>query len=371
MIYLDNASTTKIDPVVLEEMMPYLKEEYGNPGSIHYLGIRARDAVKLARERVARAINAEPEEIIFTSGGTESNNLAMKLASDFWGFRQSIVATSATEHNSMKRAIGRYSVRKIVYPTYDSPEELLRRIKKEKKLSTITSFMYVNNELGFVNPVYKICEYCTEELGGISIVDAVQALGIEEIDVKHMMCDFLSISSHKIHGPKGIGALYIRKDFKDRYCPNPLILGGEFQEFGLRGGTENVAGIVGFGKACELINVEENKNTISELRKEFVNGLKFDHKINYDREDSKIISLTIPGVDAETLVLMLSSMNVYISAGSACKSLEQKPNEVLLSAGMSEDEARNTVRISLSTHNTIEEMRTSSNVLKTCVDLLK
>lgn len=371
MIYLDNASTTKIDPEVLKEMMPCLEDCYGNPGSIHYMGVEARKYIDIARERVARAINADPDDIIFTSGGSESNNLAVKFVCDIWGKPRCDILTSNLEHDSMKKAVSRYAYNAEFLPYYDR-ESMLGYIDDslQRKNIDAVSFMYVNNELGIINPVREICTLGNSNLA-ITIVDAVQALGSEEIDVKKLDCDLLSISSHKIHGPKGVGALYVHKNFIKNGNLHPLILGGDNQEFGLRGGTENVAGIVGFGKACELINIDKNKATISALRKEFLNGLNFEHRVNFDREDSKIISLTIPGVDAETLVLMLSSPNgVCISAGSACKSLEQKPNEVLLAAGMSEDESRNTVRISLSEMNSSDEMKKSAEIINCCVNLL-
>ncbi len=281
MIYLDNASTTKIAPQVFEEMEPYLKEEYGNPGSVHELGLRARKAVDLARERVAKAINAYPDEIIFTSGGSEANNLAVKMACDFW--REAAVLSSKLEHDSMKEAITSHALHGEFLP-YINGEDLLRYIAEGNERYFVKSFMYVNNELGIINPVEDICWLCNDA-GDISIVDAVQALGNEEIDVKSIGCDFLSMSSHKIHGPKGVGALYICRNLKNKV--EPLIWGGDHQEFGLRGGTENVAGIVGFGKACKLINIDENKTVISSLRKELLSGLNFDYRENFPREDEK------------------------------------------------------------------------------------
>ena len=370
MIYLDNAGTTKIAPEVLDEMMPYLTEEYGNPGSLHTFGSRARDAVDLARQRVANAIGAEPQEIIFTSGGSEANNLAVKFSSEFFGNGMAI--SSYTEHDSMKRALENY-FQEVRWLDYYYPSEICNQIQIEslRDVSAV-SFMYVNNELGFVNPVKEICK-CLNTCA-TSIVDAVQALGNHEINVKDIDCDFLSMSSHKIHGPKGVGALYIHKDLMKDYF-KPLIFGGSNQEFGLRGGTENVAGIVGFGKACEMIDIDKNKSVISKLRRRFIDSLKqamgkHEFRVNFDIEDSKIVSLTIPGIDSETLVLLLSSQEVYISAGSACKSLESKPNEVLLASYLTPDEARNTVRISLSCYNTLEEMDKAAKVIGDFVDIL-
>lgn len=360
---------------MLAEMYPYLTEYYGNPGSVHELGIQARKAVDLARERVAKAINAEPDEIIFTSGGSEANNLMVHSMDDYLKLTSSKAVTSRTEHDSMLNALANVKELKTELWNYMRPVILLQEIALSSQNGTdLFSMMYVNNELGFVNPVYEIGKM-VERYGIYFITDCVQALGTEMIDVKLMNCDMASFSSHKIHGPKGVGALYVSKNAKQ--FVEPLIYGGENQEFGLRGGTENVAGIVGFGKACELIDVDANKTIISTLRKVFLDSLKHefsgkncDFRVNFDEFDSKIISLTFPGVDAETLVLMLSSKGVYISAGSACKSLEQKPNEVLLAAGFSESDARNTVRISLSCYNTVEEIEEASRIIGECVNLL-
>jgi len=365
MIYLDNASTTKIDPRVLEAMMPYLTEQYGNPGSIHMFGEEARKAVDKAREQVAKAINADPEEIIFTSGGSEANNLAVKFARDFWGPGHKVIS-SLMEHDSMKKALRNYYPKQVEFFKYMKPDDLIKEVKRQDDSAFVSSFMYVNNELGFVNPVKEICDGSD----AMTIVDAVQALGSEEIDVKKIGCDLMTFSSHKIHGPKGVGALYINKGLtREFFCP--LIFGGDHQEFGFRGGTENVAGIVGFGKACELQNVDSNKTAILSLKKAFFDALNFDFVVHNAEETSKIISMFVQYADAETLVLMLSSKGVCVSAGSACKSLEQKPNEVLLAAGLSEYEARHTIRISLSTMNTIEEMKEAARIFNECIEVMK
>lgn len=346
--------------MVYMEMHPYLTHLYGNPGSVHVLGVESKKALDKARARVAKAINAEPDEIIFTSGGSEANNL---MINSFGNNFLTDALSSETEHDSMIKSLENHFKGSVRYCNFYGTD------LNSKTLDTdLVSAMYVNNELGFINPVYEIGSK-VHTFGFFFITDCVQALGHEEIDVKKLGCDMLSLSSHKIHGPKGVGAVYVKRDM--RRVVSPLIFGGGNQEFGLRGGTENVAGIVGFGKACEMINIDENKTTISKLRKEFLSGLKGDYRVNFDYPTSKIISLTFPGIDAETLVLMLSSMGVYISAGSACKSLEQKPNEVLLAAGFSESDARSTVRISLSCYNTIDEMKSANKIINECTSVLK
>lgn len=375
MIYLDNAGTTKINQMVVAEMFPYITDLYGNPGSIHDLGLEARHAVEIARERVAKSINAEPEEIIFTSGGSEANSFMVRSALAKLAYQGKHDAVSSkTEHESMIQAL-KDNAFYLELLQYYYPVDCCQEIAKRGASGcSLVSMMYVNNELGFVNPVYEIGKM-KDRYGFIFITDCVQALGGEYIDVKRMNCDMMSISSHKIHGPKGVGAVYIKKEFKEYAAP--VIYGGSNQEFGLRGGTENVPGIVGFGKACELINVEENKTTILSLRKAFLDSLKreFLHKnlefrVNFDENESKIVSLTFKNVDAETLVLLLSARGVYISAGSACKSLEQTPNEVLLASGFTESDARSTVRISLSCYNTKEELEDAAKIIGECVSLL-
>ena len=374
MIYLDNASTTKINHIVYADMYPFLQDSYGNPGSIHALGIEARKAVDLARERVAKLINAEPDEIIFTSGGSEANNLMIHSMSEYLKIGHPKAVSSLLEHDSMKRALEHFDG-DVELLRYYSPADCCQEI--QNRLSAgyeLVSMMYTNNELGTNNPVYEIGGM-RESYKFAFLTDCVQALGHEFIDVKRMNCDMMSMSSHKIHGPKGVGVLYVRKEMRDHI--EPIIYGGANQEFGFRGGTENVAGIVGFGRACSLVDVDKNKIAILKLRKELLEALNrgflgknYDFRVNFDENTSKIVSITFPNVDAETLVLLLSSRGVYISAGSACKSLEQKPNEVLLAAGFSESEARSTIRISLSCYNTKEEMREAANIISDSVSLL-
>lgn len=340
MVYLDSASTTPLSDEVLQEMLPYLKDMYGNPNSIHTAGIEARKAVDQARERVAEAINAEPEQIIFTSGGSEANNLAIKGSDVDCGI------FSRMEHTSSVKAMGHLPV---VLESNSSIKDFLTNCLSVNKaeIPGIAWKMFVNNELGIVSPVYDIGELLRDKNNLLFGTDCVQALGFEHIDVREMKCDFLTISSHKIHGPKGVGALYVR----DRtLIKDSLISGGSNQEFGIRGGTENVPGIVGFGKACEIAsgNREENRSRILYLREMFTE-LLIDHGVNFKVnciDESKILSVLLPGIDAETFVVLMSSMGVAISSGSACKNNESEPNSALIAYGLSPDEARSTVRIS-------------------------
>ena len=391
MIYLDNAATTMIAPKVLDAMMPYLKEEYGNAGTIYGLGRRAAEAIEKARKQVADFIGAKPEQIIFTSGGTEANNLAILGCKDYLdkiGKRH--IVTSQTEHDSVLRAIDAlckplcHNDEKCIKPEFYtsflqvnkyghvSMIELESMLQRHNDIGLV-SVMYVNNEIGTINPVKATGELCRKNCT-LFLTDCVQAAGSVALNVNDICCDFMSISSHKIHGPKGIGALYIR----DKKYISPIINGGSIQEFGLRGGTENVASIVGFGEACELAykDIVEYNQTITFYKKVFCNTLKDiltedDIKVNGEQHQGKILSLTFKDVDAETLVLMMDSRNVCISAGSACTSHESKPSHVLKAIGLSDDDARSTVRISFSEYNTLDEIENSSKLLAYCVKTLR
>ena len=387
MIYLDNASTTQIAPGVLDAMMPYLKEQYGNPGTIYELGRKALNAVSVARKQVADFIGAKPEQIIFTSGGTEANNLAV-YGVMYNNFDDRIVV-SRVEHDSVLRAVD-YHANPIfinvdnngVVSTKDV-ERVLNKYQDSARRNKIrmVSVMYVNNETGSVNPIKEIATLC-KRYGALFHTDCVQAAGCQPIDVKKIGCDFLSISSHKIHGVKGVGALFVRDK---SLLPMHLIYGGASQEFGLRGGTENVAGIVGFGKACELAMYgrEEYEKTVLFYKKSFfdilIKELKKDNldemiKVNGETIQSgsgKTLNLLIRGVDAETLVLMMDSQGGCISAGAACKSHESKPSHVLLAMGLTPGQARSSIRISFSDFNTYDEIEKAACILANCIKNLR
>ena len=385
MIYLDNAATTRIDPQVLEAMMPYLTGQYGNPGTLYKLGMQARKAVENARKQVADFIGAKPEQIIFTSGGTEANNLVFLGTADYLkDIGKPGIIASRYEHDSVIRSAYRLNVRHGFGVTYFYPdhEGHVNPSEVESKGfgdTGLISVMYVNNETGSENDIQEIANVCKKK-GVLFHTDCVQAAGCYPIDVVEIGCDFLSISSHKIHGPKGVGALYV----KDPTILSPLIVGGKSQEFGLRGGTENVAGIVGFGKACELAkqNLHTTQNHCSILKQLFYNHLIEDMAniglppdivhINGEQiiKHGKTLNLRFDGVDAETLLLMLSTKGVCVSAGSACTSHESQPSHVLTAMGLSPDEARSSVRISFSKMNTQEEVRDAANIFAACLKVL-
>lgn len=383
MIYLDNAATTAIAPEVLNAMLPYLWGEYGNPGSVHAMGRRAAEAVANARQQVADFLNCDPEQVIFTAGGSEANNLAIKglFAGSFAEGMQ--IISDSTEHDSVRKALravgNELTGRTIITPTETGViSDRAFKFWVEKTFRPIlASIMYVNNEVGSVNPVVEIGEICKRHTA-LFHVDAVQAAGSLPIDVKEIGCDFLSISSHKIHGPKGVGALYAR----DTKMLMPLINGGSEQEWGVRAGTENVAGIVGFGAACKLAqkNLEEDIRHISLIKQLFYNKLLDELKDSSIEpvvngcpviEHGKILNITFPGVDGESLLLLCDARGVCISAGSACTAHEQEPSHVLKAMGLSDEDAHNSVRISFSRYNTVEEAEEAASIIAGCAKLIR
>lgn len=377
MIYLDNAATTKPDPRVIEAMMPYLTNEFGNAGSTHSLGRSANKAVGAAREQVAKLFHCHPDQVLFTSGGTEANNMVFNGVADYLkGIGKTHILISAVEHDSIlnfSRKLIKCGFHIQILPVDPqgvvSVETVQHNIQEDTGL---VSVMYVNNEVGAVNPVEKIGELCNSR-GILFHTDCVQAAGTHDLNVGRIGCDFASISSHKIHGVKGVGALFVRD--KDMF--NPTIIGGNTQEFGLRGGTENVPGIVAFGKACEICSEETQQDMIyiSTLKQMFYSEL-----LNHIEKDSikvnggsaltpgKILNLQIKGVDAETILLLADSKEVCISAGSACTSHELTPSHVLTAMGLSNDEAHNSVRISFSKDNTKEEVINAAKIVADCIN---
>lgn len=382
MIYLDNAATTKVLPEVLDAMMPYLTTNYGNAGSLHKLGREASSAIETARQQVADFLNCQPENIIFTSGGSEANNLAIKgVATYLLSKGKTGIATSAVEHDSVFNALR--DLKRGFYPITipvnrgcicDSIalEDSLRAMSNSSSPIGLVSVMYANNITGAINNVEKLASIAHNK-GAMFHTDCVQAAGFNELDVKKIGCDFLSLSGHKIHAPKGVGALYV----KDRSKLSPLISGGSAQEFGLRGGTENVAGIVGFGKACEIANKNgrQTRDTIGKCCSTFVANLVYVFEkygirelLEFNSIANKIVNFRVSGIDAQTLLLLLDTKGVCVSAGSACQSRESKPNKTLLAIGLSDEEARQSIRVSFSGYNTADEVRMAAHIIARCVN---
>lgn len=386
MIYLDNAATTQIEPKVLEEMMPYLTDQFGNPGTLYSLGRRARDAIEKAREQVANLIGAEPDQIIFTSGGTEGNNMVFSMMSQYMRQRgKNHIAVSSIEHDSVLKAAQKladnhgFEVTQI--PVNHTGCIELETMQRELKRNTgFVSIMHTNNEISVINSVRDLAKIA-HNAGALFHTDCVQTLGSEPIDVRRIDCDFATISAHKIHGPKGVGAVYI----KDKRLFGPMICGGYGQEFGIRGGTENVAGIVGFGKACELIYESDRMKAlkyIDDLKNAFSSrlflalldyGLEDDLKINgaHSQYGTNVMNFRVDGIDAESLILMLDNSGVCISAGSACNSQEQVPSHVLKAIGLSDDQARQSFRVSFSRMNKLPEVENAGCIVAECISALK
>lgn len=378
-IYLDNASTTKPSRLVLDAMEPYMSSEYGNPGTLYPFGIKARDAIINARWQVATFMGAwSSDQILFTAGGTEANNMVFNHALQT-GVKH--IVTSKLEHSSVLRSVENCEQHgcKVTFVKNDENgvvdfNDLENIIKHSDEKPGLVSIMYMNNEIGSTNQIKQIASMCA--YFNIPFhVDGVQAAGCVPLNVQEIGCDFMSISSHKIHGPKGVGALYV----KDRKIFTPMIFGGSSQEFGLRGGTENVAGIIGFGKACDVLTSYERDHLdirifLTTLKRAFWKSikdaskrLKIEDKLHCNASSSesygKILSLRFDGVDAESLVLYLGTKGVCISAGSACTSHEQKPSHVLTGIGLTDAQARETVRISFSNMNSMHDIKEAAAII--------
>lgn len=374
-IYLDNAATTQVSWCVLDAMIPYLTEHYGNAGSIHTMGMDAARAMQKAREQCAKPINADPNDIIFTSGGSEANTLAIVgLAKYLESVGKTHVLTTQVEHPSVLEAMKYlfYKGFEVEYlPIGKGGEmdtsELAKRIRKNTGL---VSVMAVNNETGNSYDIYKIGAKC-RKYGILFHTDCVQAYGNMDINVQRDHIDFLSVSGHKFHAPKGVGFLYA----KHKELLQPVILGGG-QEQGVRSGTENIPSIVGMGVAAEIANedptrVQKNANKrklfLSELTKELsdvrINGLP--------HEGSKTINLCFDGVDGETLLLLLNNKGIFVSAGSACSAHSAVPSHVLTAIGLTDDEARSSIRVSFSVFTTNEEICEAAHVIADSVKKLQ
>lgn len=373
MVYLDNAATTQLSPEALDSMLPYLAGEYGNPESLHPLGTRAKLAVEQARAQVASLFGCHSSQILFTSGGSEGNSLVFK------GLQESLIAqgrkhiiVSEIEHDSVLRAAEdcakqRFDVQ-LVPPSPDGfvpPERIEAAIREDTGL---VSVMYVNNETGVQNDIAGIGTACRDH-GVIFHSDCVQAAGMCTLNADTLQCDLMTVSAHKMHGPKGVGAVYVR----DRSLLSPLISGGSGQEFGLRGGTPNVPGIVGFGTACALVGNHLHASTYNDLRITFLHALSELGMTGYHENSSsdKIINMQIDGVDSQSLVVVMGVAGVCISSGSACRSHEDAPSRTLLAMGLSPDNARSSVRISFSRYNTPQEAIRAAEIMANCVQILR
>ena len=361
MIYADNAATTKISDRAYKQMLPFLREQYGNASSQYSLGKNAKRAVEAARRQFAVALGAEPTEIVFASGGSEINNWVIRNVIGSFPGEPSHIITSAIEHPSIMNAcrVLENSGVEVTYLPVDrkgrvSIESLSAAIKPSTKL---VSIMFGNNEIGTIQPIPEIGEL----LRGRKILfhtDAVQAVGHIPIDVRSLYVDFLTVSAHKFNGAKGTGILFMRAGLS----LSPLIFGGE-QEHGLRAGTENVAGIVAAGCAIEesVSNIAEVTQTLNKMVNATVSGIQEQIpciRINGDKENSLpgIVNLCFEDISGESLMHLLDLKKIYISTSSACNSGKDEPSHVLLAIGLNEKNAKSSIRISYGRFNTMEDV---------------
>ncbi|MGE3858552.1 MAG: cysteine desulfurase family protein [Nitrososphaeraceae archaeon] len=380
LIYLDNAASTPVLQEIIDEMIPYLGNFFGNPSSIHTYGIKSKIAIQLARKKVAMLIGAKPNEIYFTSGGTEADNLALK------GISKNIlqnqkkknhIITSSIEHEAILQTCKNLEKEgfDISYLNTDRKGMIdindLKKCLNEK--TSLVSIMLANNEIGTIQPIKDLCKIVhnfDEKI--IFHSDGVQAAGKLSINVKELDIDALSLSSHKINGPKGVGALYVRNRVKFE----PILHGGG-QEMTLRSGTENVHGIVGFGKACEisLRDLKQNSRYMSYLRDFLIDKIKNEipnNKLNGSLEDRlpNNVNFTFFGINGEDLLIKLNEYGILASTGSACSTNRQKESHVLKAIGLNYEEISGSIRFSLGIQNTTEEIEKTVIVLKNCISEL-
>ena len=356
-VYLDNNATTRIAPEVRDVMLPFFGELYGNPSSMHAFGGQVAKYMDRAREEVARFINASPEEIIFTSCATESDNAAIRGYADFHG-RETKIITSAVEHPAVLQPCRRLKAlgHEVVELGVDSFGRLnLDRLREELKRTkkALVSIMWANNETGTVFPIEKIAEIC-KEYGATLHTDAVQIAGKAKVDVKAAGADMLSMSGHKFHAPKGIGFLYVKKGT----LLKPFMLGGH-QESGRRAGTENVPYILGLAKACELarLGMDEENGKIAKMRDRLEAGILAacpNVRINGDKENrlSNTLNASFEYIEGEAISYSLSDLGICISTGSACASGSLDPSHVIRAMGVPFTAVHGSVRFSLSRYNT-------------------
>jgi cysteine desulfurase len=375
-IYLDHNSTTPLAPQVLEAMLPYLKDKYGNASSIHAKGREAREGVDWARNIVASTLGIAPEDLVFTSGGTEADNFAIKGIALANSDKGKHIITSKIEHPAVLNTCQFLEKMgyEVIYLGVDkygrvSPEDVKKAIKEN---TILVSIMYANNEVGTIQPIAEIAKV-TKEKGIPFHTDAVQALGKIAFRVEDLGVDLLSVSGHKIYGPKGVGALYIRKGVK--IFPHQH---GGHHERSLRAGTENVAGIVGFGRAVELMreNFAEKNERIKELRDKLHQGLfkELDNLHLNGHLDSRLpntLNLGFEFVEGESLIINFDLKGICASTGSACTSGSLEPSHVLTAMGISPQIAQGAVRFSLGEVNTEEDINYCLEVIPPIVKRLR
>lgn len=388
-IYLDNSATTKVSEGALQVMLSAYQKDYGNPSSMHVIGVRAEEYVKTAAENIAATLKAEAKEIIFTSGGTESNNLAIIGAARAYQRRGKHIITTQIEHPAVHEPFEYLKEQgyEIDYIPVDSHgmicmEMLQQKIRQD---TILVSVMHVNNEMGAVQKLEEISKEIKKLQPEVLFhVDAIQSYGKYQIHPKRQGIDLMSISSHKIHGPKGVGVLYVRKGVRLL----PILFGGG-QQGGIRSGTENVPGIAGLGKAAKEAyeDLDTKINKLYELKLDFIKKLIQIDKVSihgFDEEELSsltlervketaphIVNVSFFGIRSEVMLHALEENSIYVSAGSACNSNHPKPSATLTAMGLSKKEIESAIRFSFSVHTTKEELTETIKVLTDLVPILR
>lgn len=375
-IYVDNAATTKMSKAAISAMMPYLDENYGNPSSLHTVGQLAQEALVKARMEVAECLGADVKEIYFTSGGSESDNQALLTAAEL-GERKGKkhIISQKTEHHAILHALNKLEKRGFEVTLLDvdgdglvTAEQVKNAIREDTVMVTI---MTANNEIGTIMPIKEIAAVCREK-GVLFHTDAVQAVGHIPVDVKELGCDMLSLSAHKFHGPKGVGALYVRKGL----FPSTLIEGGA-QERGRRAGTENIAGICAMAAAMKeaVAKLGENAEKLTKMRDRLIEGLgEISHSVLNGSRTHRLpgnVNMCFEGIEGESILLLLDAKGICASSGSACTSGSLDPSHVLLAIGRPHEVAHGSLRLSLCEENTPEDMEFIIKSVKEVVDYLR
>ncbi len=374
-IYLDNAATTKTDKRVLKEMLPYFKGKYGNPNSMHNKGIEARQAIEKSRKKVAEILNCESDEIIFTGSGTESDNLAIFGYARKNKSKGKHIITTKIEHHAVSNCFERLKKEgfDITYLDVDSEgfvcaEDLKKAIKKD---TIFVSVIYANNEIGTVQNLKELSKVCKEK--GVAFhTDACQAANYLDIDVSGLGVDMLTLNGSKIYGPKGVGILFKKKEIEIE----PILYGGG-QEKGIRSGTENVANIVGFAKALELVEEEKQEEVekLTYLRDYFIEELLKipDSKLNGPKKNRlpNNVNVSFANIEGESLLLLLNEKGIFASTGSACSSKDLAPSHVITSLGNSPEIAHSSMRFSLGKDTTKKQIDVALGYIEEFVDKLR
>lgn len=378
-IYFDNGDTTKIFDEVLDYMIPFYKKSYGNPVSLHSLGIEADDNIDLARTTIAATINAQKEELLFTSGATESNNIVLNGIAKFHKAKGKHILISPIEHSSVKEVAYRLSKEGFEIEELEVNKEGFVNIedfkKKIRKDTILVSVIYASYEIGTIQDIKTIGQICRDN-DTFFHTDAAQAFGKIKIDVKAENIDIMTFNAHKTHGPKGVGALYIKKGIQ-----LTKLMDGGAHEFGIRPGTENLPAIMGFSKAAEMIykDFDKDKQYITNLRDRLANGLLAIDHVFYNgpknetlpKRLSNNVDITFQFIEGEAILMHLSLRGICVSSGSACSSKTLEPSHVLTAIGLKHEQAHGSIRFTLSKFNTEEEVDFVIQNMKEVVEILR